>query len=75
MRKEWMSLCTEVEELRARNLGIEDRLESERENHRKALDQLREDRKPCQELFVFLLLRKSEKAIQYNTFYIVTRSF
>lgn len=61
-----MSLCTEVEELRARNLGIEDRLESERENHRKALDQLREDRKPCQELFVFLLLRKSEKAIQYN---------
>ncbi|KAK1126073.1 hypothetical protein K0M31_004715 [Melipona bicolor] len=42
MKKEWMSLCTEAEELRARNLGIEDRLESERENHRKALDQ-RED--------------------------------
>lgn len=39
MKKEWMSLCTEAEELRARNLGIEDRLESERENHRKALDQ------------------------------------
>ncbi|XP_017767463.1 PREDICTED: uncharacterized protein LOC108556049 isoform X2 [Eufriesea mexicana] len=43
MKKEWMSSCTEIEELRTRNLGIEDRLESERENHRKALDQLRED--------------------------------
>lgn len=51
MKKEWMSSCAEIEKLRARNLGIEDRLESERESHRRALDQLREDRKPCQELF------------------------
>nr|XP_031845171.1 uncharacterized protein LOC116432429 isoform X2 [Nomia melanderi]XP_031845172.1 uncharacterized protein LOC116432429 isoform X2 [Nomia melanderi]XP_031845173.1 uncharacterized protein LOC116432429 isoform X2 [Nomia melanderi]XP_031845174.1 uncharacterized protein LOC116432429 isoform X2 [Nomia melanderi]XP_031845176.1 uncharacterized protein LOC116432429 isoform X2 [Nomia melanderi]XP_031845177.1 uncharacterized protein LOC116432429 isoform X2 [Nomia melanderi]XP_031845178.1 uncharacterize len=43
MKKEWMSTCTEIEELRTRNLGIEERLESERENHRRALDQLRED--------------------------------
>ncbi|XP_034174437.1 toucan isoform X3 [Osmia lignaria lignaria] len=43
MKKEWMSRCTEIEELRTRNLGIEERLESERENHRRALDQLRED--------------------------------
>ncbi|XP_078037783.1 toucan isoform X2 [Augochlora pura] len=43
MKKEWMSSCTEIEELRTRNLGIEERLESERENHRRALDQLRED--------------------------------
>lgn len=56
MKKEWMSSCAEIEKLRARNLGIEDRLESERESHRRALDQLREDRKPCQELFVFLLV-------------------
>lgn len=63
MKKEWISSCTEIEKLTARNLDIEDRLESERENHRKALDHLREDRKSCQELFVFLLLRESEKPI------------
>ncbi|XP_071865570.1 toucan isoform X2 [Bombus fervidus] len=43
MKKEWISSCTEIEKLTARNLDIEDRLESERENHRKALDHLRED--------------------------------
>ncbi|XP_054003471.1 nucleoprotein TPR isoform X1 [Hylaeus anthracinus] len=43
MKTEWMSTCSEIEELRSRNLGIEERLESERENHRRALDQLRED--------------------------------
>lgn len=51
MKKEWMSTCTEIEELRTRNLGIEERLESERENHRRALDQLREDRESCQEFY------------------------
>ncbi|XP_076174565.1 toucan isoform X4 [Ptiloglossa arizonensis] len=43
MKTEWMSTCSEIEELRSRNLGIEERLDSERENHRRALDQLRED--------------------------------
>ncbi|XP_043248054.1 pinin isoform X1 [Colletes gigas] len=43
MKTEWMSSCSEIEELRSRNLGIEERLESERESHRRALDQLRED--------------------------------
>ncbi|XP_076239037.1 toucan [Calliopsis andreniformis] len=43
MKKEWMSTCSELEELRTRNLGIEERLESEREENRRALDQLRED--------------------------------
>ncbi|CAL7934233.1 unnamed protein product [Xylocopa violacea] len=43
MKKEWLSSCTEIENLRTRNLGIEGRLESEREDHRRALDQLRED--------------------------------
>lgn len=66
MKKEWMSSCAEIEKLRARNLGIEDRLESERESHRRALDQLREDRKPCQELFGFFFsLRKRERNIMH----------
>ncbi|XP_017797279.1 PREDICTED: uncharacterized protein LOC108578442 isoform X2 [Habropoda laboriosa] len=43
MKTEWLSSCTEIEELRTRNLGIEERLESERENNRRALDQLGED--------------------------------
>ncbi|XP_017878019.1 uncharacterized protein LOC108623762 [Ceratina calcarata] len=43
MKKEWLASCTEIEDLRTRNLGIEERLESEREDHRRALDQLRED--------------------------------
>ncbi|XP_076672560.1 toucan isoform X2 [Andrena cerasifolii] len=43
MKKEWMSSCTEIAELRTRNLGIEERLELDREDHRRALDQLRED--------------------------------
>lgn len=51
MKKEWMSTCSEIEQLRTRNLGIEERLESEREDHRRALDQLREDRKSCQQFY------------------------
>lgn len=52
MKTEWMSTCSEIEELRSRNLGIEERLDSERENHRRALDQLREDRESCQEFYL-----------------------
>lgn len=76
MKKEWMSSCAEIEKLRARNLGIEDRLESERESHRRALDQLREDRKPCQELFVFLFLFEKARK-QYNALsaHIITYNF
>ncbi|KZC09012.1 Microtubule-associated tumor suppressor 1, partial [Dufourea novaeangliae] len=40
MKKEWMTACTEIEALRSRNLGIEDRLEAEGESHRRALDDL-----------------------------------
>lgn len=62
----------EIEELRTRNLGIEQRLESEKQNHRKALDQLREDRKSCQELFLFLSVSYLDMAKNLNA---VTRIY
>ncbi|KAI4500615.1 hypothetical protein M0802_004207 [Mischocyttarus mexicanus] len=43
MKTEWLEACSEVDELRARHINIEERFNAARKDHRKALDQLRED--------------------------------
>ncbi|XP_014475540.1 PREDICTED: uncharacterized protein LOC106744916 isoform X1 [Dinoponera quadriceps] len=43
MRNERSAVLSEIDDLRVRYVSIEERLEAERENHRKALDELRDD--------------------------------
>lgn len=46
MRSERSAVLSEIDDLRMRYVSIEERLEAEREDHRKALDDLRDDCKP-----------------------------
>ncbi|XP_014599023.1 PREDICTED: serine-rich adhesin for platelets isoform X2 [Polistes canadensis] len=43
MKTEWLAACSDVDELRARHINMEKRLNTARKDHCKALDQLRED--------------------------------
>ncbi|XP_032677759.1 uncharacterized protein LOC116847161 isoform X3 [Odontomachus brunneus] len=43
MRSERSAVLSEIDDLRVRYVSIEERLEAEREDHRKALDELRDD--------------------------------
>lgn len=52
MKKERSAVLSEIDDLRARCISMEEKLEAEREDHRKALDQLRDERK-C--LYIYFL--------------------
>lgn len=43
MKNERLAVLSEIDDLRARYLSIEERLEAERKDHRKTLDQLRDE--------------------------------
>lgn len=53
MKTEWVAVCSEIDELRAKYIKIEERFGTARKDHRRALDQLREDRKAVPSVFVF----------------------
>ncbi|XP_035731357.1 calponin homology domain-containing protein DDB_G0272472-like isoform X4 [Vespa mandarinia] len=43
MKTEWLAVCSEIDELRAKYITIEERFSTARKDHCRALDQLRED--------------------------------
>lgn len=53
MKTEWLAMCSEIDELRAKYITIEERFATARKDHCRALDQLREDRKNVPSVFVF----------------------
>lgn len=53
MKNERSALLSEIDVLRARCVSMEERLEAEREHHRKALDQLRDE---CKSYVIYLFI-------------------
>lgn len=43
MKTQWMTASRDVEDLRSRHLAIEESIEKDRDDHRRAIDRLQED--------------------------------
>lgn len=63
MKNERSALLSEIDVLRARCVSMEERLEEEREDHRKALDQLRDE---CKSYVIYLFIFFGSLAYVYT---------
>jgi len=70
MKNERSALLSEIDVLRARCVSMEERLEVEREDHRKALDQLRDE---CKFYITYLFIFFESLSRIYTYVYIHTR--
>lgn len=70
MKNERSALLSEIDVLRARCVSMEERLEVEREDHRKALDQLRDE---CKSYVTYLFIFFGSFSRGYIHMYIYTR--
>lgn len=70
MKNERSAVLSEIDNLRARCVSMEERLEAEREDHRTALDELRSECKSYVLLFIFSLGSFSRTALCVRVLFI-----